>query len=196
MPLLFDDDQLASVLHLDSVDESQAEQARNRAASYFRVELGVEFASTTTTLTKRIPRTRTYQELTKPLTSVSSVTVDGAALTVTTDYEVTDHGVECPDGFGQYLTTDGNWCTLAIAHVGGFATIPAELREWGLILAAQAYGVGAAPGVRSISVDGVTETYADAASTAEGFALPADVMRALRSKYGSGRRMGGSVLLR
>lgn len=196
MPVLFDDADLAAVLHLDEVDETFALKARSRAENYLRVELGVEFASAETTLTKRIPRTRTYQALTGPLSSVTSVTVDGSALTVTTDYEMTEHGIECPDGFGQYLTTDGNWCTLVVVYVAGFAAVPAELRDWGLVLGAQAYGVGAAPGVRSISVDGVTETYADAASSADGIALPKDVLRSLRARYGSGRRMSGSVLLR
>lgn len=196
MPRLFDDDQLASVLHLDSLTDAYAEQARIRAEQFFRLELGVEFNQATTTLTKRVPRTRTYQALTNPLSSVTSVTVDGDALTVTTDYEMTDTGIVCPSGFGQYLTTDGDWCTLAVAHVAGFSTIPADLRQWGLVLAAQAYGAGTTPGVRSVSVDGVTETYSDGASSAEGVTLPDDVLRALRAKYGTGRRMTGSPLIR
>jgi hypothetical protein len=196
MPTLFDDGQLANTLHLDSVEAAYALRAHSRAEHYLRVELGVEFGSAPRTLTKRIPRTRTYQALTGPLASVTSVTVDGVALTAGTHYEVTDRGIACPGGFGQGLATDGDWCTLVAVYVAGFAIIPGELREWALVLGAQAYGVGAAPGVRSISVEGVTETYADSASSAEGISLPDDVLKALRARYGSGRRLTGSVLIR
>lgn len=193
---LFTDAQLAAALKLPTVDAGQAGVARQRATDYLRTELGVEFANGSITLSRRVPRGLVYQQLSGPLTSITSVTVDGAALTVTTDYEQTRFGVACPNGFGQYLTTEGDWCTLVVVYAAGFSTIPSELTTWGLVLAAQAYA-GPLPGVKSssISVDGVSEaaTY-DAAGA--GVGLPDQVMRGLRAKYGSGRRLAGSVLVR
>jgi hypothetical protein len=196
MATLFTDAQLADALRVSTVDATQAYRAHARAMDYLRLELGVELASANTTLTRRVPRGRAFQRLSTPLTSITSVTVNGSALTVTTDYEATDVGVSCPGGFGKYLTGDADWCTLVVVYVAGFSTVPSELTEAGLILGAMAYS-GPAPGVKSstVSVDGVQEAVSYD-MTSDGFGLPEGMLKGLRARYGTGRRQFGSVLVR
>lgn len=188
---LFDLTQLASHLQMD-LDTATATLARARAENYLRTQLRVEFAPTSLTLARRVPVGLTSLRLTGPMVSVESVTVDGAALTAVADFEVTERGVSCPLGFGQYVTSGAEWCSLAIAYTAGFTAIPGELVDWGLYLAGLAYARGAQPGVRSISVDGVSESYQDGAAAVE---LPESVLRDLRRRY-AGRAGIGSVLIR
>lgn len=192
---LFDLTELASYLQED-LDTASATLARSRAENYLTAELGVDFTNDERTLTRRVPRTLNWQRLNGPLDSVESVTVDTVALTVVDDYEVTQAGVICPAGFGQDVTTATDWCTLVIAYTNGYTTIPGELHDWGLYLAGVAYARGGAPGVRSISVDGVTETYSDDAPGSTALVLPKDVLKSLKARYGSASRVFGSVLLR
>lgn len=193
---LVTDAQLANQLHLSSVDPTFAERARSLATSYLRVELGVEFGRAERTLTKRVPVSLTQVRLPGPLVSVSTVTVDESDLAELTDWEATATGVACPRGFGQYVTNGATWCDLEVTYTAGFTTTPPELADWATYLAGVAYTRLANPGVRSISVDGVSESYADDASTPSGVALDESILRGLRARYGSGRRLTGSVLVR
>lgn len=189
---LFTDDDLAAALRVTTVDEAAAAIARARATDYLRLELGVEFTSATRTVTERLPRSREWLALPGPITSVTSVTVDGDALTAVDDFEVTDRGIVCPGGFGPAadLTTAADWCSVVVVYVGGFTTIPTELATWGKYLGMLAYA-GPRPGVRSTTVGGFSESYTDGAAASVG--LPADVLKSLRAKYGTGRRLFGSV---
>lgn len=196
MPDLFSLYDLASRMQKD-LDTATATQARIRATNYLRLELAVEFDPTALVLVERMSRWTTYVRLSGPLTSVESVTVDGTALAIPGDYEVTRRGVSLPQGLGS---GDTEFVALEVAYTAGFATIPSELADWGMYLGALAYDELAKVGVAStaIAVDGVSEqvTYTDDNDAGDAIALPEAVLRNLRHKYGSGRPRAGTVRVR
>jgi hypothetical protein len=188
---LFELADLASFLQQD-VDQATATLVRQRAEDYLRVELGVEFGQAERTWTGRVRATATTIVLPGPIASVASVTVDGTALGAT-DWEWTDKGVEAAYGFGYYATTD--WVTVAVAYTGGLATVPSELEQWGIYLAALSYRQGPLTGVAQETVGGVFTTNHTEVVAGGGMVLPDHVLRSLRSKYGAGRRLVGTVAL-
>ena len=102
---LFEDTDLAAHLQVDSLDTAVAERAIARAENYLRAELGVEFESAERTLTERVPATATFQQLAKPLTSITTVSVNSVELGVDL-WEATSAGVRCAGGFGAGLATE------------------------------------------------------------------------------------------
>ena len=188
---LFELADLASYLQQD-LDQATATLARQRAEDYLRVELGVEFGQAERTWTGRVRSTTTAVVLPGPIASVESVTVDGVALGVT-DWEWTDRGIEADYGLGYHAVTD--WVTVTVAYTGGFAAVPSELTQWGIYLAALSYRQGPLPGVAQETVGGVFTTNHPEVVTGGGMLLPEHVLRSLRSKYGTGRRMVGTVAL-
>jgi hypothetical protein len=200
---LFELTELASYMQQD-LDTASATLARSKATNYLRSALGVEFTEASRTLTERIPAGLTYQRLPGPLVSVESVEVEGTALVALTDYEVTRRGIVCPDGFGYGLTA--TWVTLEVTCTAGFTDpLPAgheDLHDAAIHLAGLAYLTSPKPGLKSATttIDDYTEseTYAVSADTATRDAMALDdvTMRALRSRYGSGRPLAGTVLLR
>jgi len=188
---LFELADLASFLQQD-LDQATATLARQRAEDYLRVELGVEFGTAERTWTGRVRAGDTTVTLPGPITSVTSVTVNGTALGAT-DWEWTDRGVEAAYGFGYYATTD--WVTVAVTYAGGFATVPSELEQWGIYLAALSYRQGPLPGVAQETVGGVFTTNHTEVVKGGGMVLPEGALRSLRARYGTGRRLVGTVVL-
>lgn len=197
---LFELTDLGSYLQVAALDTNAAALARTRAEDYLRDELGVEFTNAARVHTARVPASRTFQRLSTPLDAVASVTANGVTLTEGTHWERTTTGVTCPAGFGRGpadLSTDlGDWCDLVINYTSGWATPPSDLVGWGIYLAATAMSLGPTPAVVQQSAGPFAVTVDRATAAAGGLSLPADVLRALRAKYGSGRRLTGTVSLR
>lgn len=191
---LFELTDLAAYLQQD-LDTATATEARTQATNYLRRELGVEFTSASRVLNDRVASWVTYAHLIGPLTSVESVSINGDELTLTqdTDYERTRRGVICPAGFGSQV--DGDYVDLTIVYTAGFATVPDDLRDAGLQLAATSY-LRPKPGVRSTSTQiddyQVREDYSEDAGGAV-VALDPATLRDLRSIYGARKPRAGSV---
>lgn len=177
------------------LDTATATEARTQATNYLRREIGVEFTQASRVHSDRVASWSTYAHLVAPLVSVESVSVNGDESTLTqgTDYERTRRGVICPAGFGSQV--DGDYVDLTIVYTGGFATVPDDLRDAGMQLAAMAY-LRPKPGVRSTSTQmddySVREDYTDEAGGAV-VALDPATLRDLRSIYGARKPRAGSV---
>lgn len=165
-------------------DPEVARMAIFRAESYLASELGCRFGASTVTETFRIGVGVTFQRLPAPLLDVAIVEVDGAELVEVDQWERIRIGVVCPDGFGQDIATTATQCDLTITYTAGYAPVPAELRNWGIHLAAMAYARGPMPGAKSMALDGVSESFDSLIS------LPESILRPLRARYGSRRKTG------
>ena len=161
-------------------DVEDARIAIDWAEGYLSGELGCRFGLGSVSETFRVSVGAAFQPLPVPLLDVTAVSVDGAALVEVTQWERTRTGVVCPDGFGQDVTTGATVCDLTVSYQAGYAAIPGELRSWGAHLAGLAYTRGPMPGAKSVSVDGVSESFDPA------LGLDPVILRSLRNRYGRG----------
>lgn len=191
---------LEALLQTTITDAVAADAARTRAENYLRDQLGVEFTSAARTFAGRVPASRTFQRLSTPLDAVASVTVDGTALVEGTDWERTASGVACPGGFARgtaaSTATLADWCDLTIAYTSGWATPPDDIKDWGVYLGAKALQMGPTPGVVQQTAGPFSVTVDQDSAPAGGLSLPPDILRSLRAKYGTGRRLTGSTSIR
>lgn len=191
---LFTLEDLATFLQVD-LDTASATRARSQAETYLRAHLPVELTRETRTHTERVPRACTAVLLRGPIVSVTTVTVDGTELAAG-DWEQTRRGLTCADGFGQYLPDGQAWCELSVTYEGGFDTVPSDLTDWGLWLAAAAYTRAPGGAVQQQAIGGVSASYGSPVM-AEAMRLPGDVLRALQRTYGRATpTAAGSVPIR
>lgn len=192
---LFAIEDLGAMLQVADIDTAAATRARSQAETYLRTHLAVEFALEERTHTERVPRATTSTRLRGPLVAVTSVTADGTELDATL-WTRTRAGVACPGGFGQELTTEGDWCDLAITYEAGFATVPTDLADWGLWLAVAALTRPPGGAVAQQAVGAVSANYGSAAPV-DALRLPGDILRTLQRTYGRATpAMVGSVDIR
>lgn len=113
---------------------------------------GIE--STTYTHTLLINSDQTIRLPQRPVTAVTSVTIDGTVLTSGTDYDW--------DGLSYMIALDGytpadDVFTASVVYVAGYASVPADVKAATLSVGAALYN--GAPGVTSESIDDYRVSY-------------------------------------
>ena len=194
---LFELTELASWVQSD-LDTATATLCRESATSYLQDELGVRFAEDTATITYTPRWDECWIDLPVPTTAVSQVDVDGTTL-ASDDYKKVDNRLYRRVGWGgsrwgvddrfAYRSSDDDYVTVDVTLTYGFtdATVPNELKTWGLILASQAYQLAPSLNRQSVRLDDYAETFATGGDlVAVGIGLPPKVLGKLKSRYGRG----------
>ena len=187
---LFPLDALETVI--GPLDEERAERARARAESYLHGELAIELGEQSRTVSGRVRAVDREYLLRGPIVSVESVTVDDVAVPAA-DWEITDRGIWCANGFGRTATAE--WVALEVTYTGGLASADSDLAEWGVYLAILAYQLDPIAGVAQQTVGGVFTTIQPDIVKAGNVVLPDHALRALKWRYGDGRRVVRTVAL-
>lgn len=106
-----------------------------------------EFESTSRNFSKLIEyETDKIEVKAYPVSTVSSVTIDGVAQTVTTDYLKIERGI--------LLASPICYNTVAFTYTGGLATIPKDLERAALLQTAYEYQRKDSIGLQTVSSDG------------------------------------------
>lgn len=120
-----------------------------------------------------------------PVIGVTSVTVDGVAVT---DHELFDGALLRPAGWAG---------TVQVTYRVGYAAPPAQLATWSCVLASQALsmieevGTLGSGGVSSVAVDDYRKAWANGGED-NGYSLPRRVEEALRHEFATGAHVTGT----
>lgn len=172
-------------------ETTQAQAWLDDATAFLQAELGQLIEAGTATYTTRHYGCGPIRLPQQPVTEVTTVLVDDVA---TTDFDFVDQELWIPARRGSLYTFDEfddrqPYADVTITFDYGYATIPAELKAWCCVLAAQVRdaslgGTLGAPRVRSEEIDDYSVTYVTDGSTA--MSLPGEVLERLRARYGAG----------
>lgn len=172
----------------DGTETTQAQAWLDDATAFLQAELGQLIEAGTATYTTRYFGCGPIRLPQQPVTEVTTVLVDDVA---TTDFEFVDQLLYLSSRWqtDDFIVDPDTYVDLTITFDYGYATVPAELKAWCCVLAAQIRdaslgGTLGAPRVRSEEIDDYSVTYVTDGSTA--LALPAEVLERLRARYGAG----------
>lgn len=194
---LFSESELQTWLDDSTITTAQYNLAYEVAVGYLEGEVGVKLASQSDTITYTPRWDEQWVDLPVPTTSVTSVTVDGTALS-SSDWTRVDNRIFRSAGWGgaaskekrfAYRTSDDEYVPVVVELTHGFAdgSAPAEFKTWGLILASQALKLADKVGVQSERIDDYSVTFATGAAQAQGtVGIPAAALGMLRGRYGRG----------
>ena len=157
----------------DSGDASLA-QAVTLSCGLVTAYTGQLIESATYTHTLLIGTDRTIRLPQRPVTAVTSVTIDGTLLTADTDWDW--DGVSPSIALDGYTLDAEEW-TAVVVYTAGYASVPADVKAATLSVAAAIYA--GAPGVTSESIDDYRVTY----ETSRGAGGLNDYERAILKKY-------------
>lgn len=157
----------------DSGDASLA-QAVTLSCGLVTAYTGQLIESATYTHTLLIGTDRTIRLPQRPVTAVTSVTIDGTLLTADTDWDW--DGVSPSIALDGYTLDAEEW-TAVVVYTAGYASVPADVKAATLSVAAAIYA--GAPGVTSESIDDYRVTY----ETSRGAGGLNDYERAILRKY-------------
>ncbi len=146
---------LATYLQITySAGDTALAQAVTLACGLVTGYTGQGIESTTYTHTLLINSDQTIRLPQRPVTAVTSVTIDGTVLTSGTDYDW--------DGLSYMIALDGytpadDVFTASVVYVAGYASVPADVKAATLSVGAALYN--GAPGVTSESIDDYRVSY-------------------------------------
>lgn len=175
-----------------ATEVQQASAFLGDATAFLQAEIGQLITSGTATFTTRV-RENPIRLPQQPVTSVTTVLVDGEA---TTDFEFVDQELWVPARRGHLYSfniDDAAYVDVTVTFNYGYATVPADLKSWCIVLASQSMdaakgGSLGAPRVQSEQIDDYSVTYVTNGSS---MTLPPDVLSRLRSRYGAGAYVTG-----
>jgi hypothetical protein len=156
---LFELTDLAAYLQQD-IDTASATIARTMATGVITGYTNQLIESATYTHLLPINADRTLRLPQRPVTAVTSVTVDGSALTVDTDWDW--------NGYGDLIVLDGwspsnedEW-QATVVYTAGHATVPDDITAVALSVAGRLFN--ATPGLVSEAIDDYRAQYAAGAA--------------------------------
>lgn len=176
---LFDLDDLAAYLQQD-IDTATATVTRTMTTGVITGFTNQLIEAATYTHLLPINADRTIRLPQRPVTAVTSVTVDGTALTTDTDWDW--------DGISDLIVFDGwtpsedtDW-QATVVYTAGYATVPDDVTAVALSVAGRLYN--ATPGLVSESIDDYRAQYA--AAVAVGLAdHEKQILRRYKQRLGS-----------
>lgn len=176
----------------DAPQTIQAQAHLDDATAWLQAELGQLIEAGTATYTTRA-HCNPIRLPQQPVTDVTTVLVDGEA---TTDFEFVDQELWIPARRGELYSFDifdRPYADVTVTFDYGYATVPADLKGWCCVLAAQALDAAAggwlgSPRVRSEQIDDYSVTYV---TDGTAMSLPAEVLERLRARYGAGVYVSG-----
>lgn len=136
---------------------------------------GQNIESATYTHTLPIGPDRTIRLPQRPVTAVTSVTIDGTLLTSGTDYDW--DGLSPQIALDGYTPADDDVFTASVVYVAGYASVPADVKAATLSIGAALYN--GAPGVTSESIDDYRVSY----ETSRGAGGMNDYERSILKRY-------------
>lgn len=176
-----------------AAQEAQATALLGDATAYLQAELGQLIEAGTATYTTRWRGESPIHLPQQPVTVVSAVTVDGAALAAAS-FDFIDQELHLAHRRG--ITDFGErtpYVDVTVTFNYGYAVVPAELKGWTCILASQLMSAAAGgslgiPSVQSHQIDDFSETFVTDGTT---MSLPPVVLERLRARYGAGAYVTG-----
>lgn len=163
-----------------ATDSTKMQTALKVASAAVRDAAGAVIGAVTSTLTLNALHD-TFLPLPGPITAVSSVTVNGAAVTA---YTIEDGG----------LSLDGGWGAgdISVTFTHGLPTVPDDIVDLTCNLAIAwlnhaALGAGSTAGLESVRIDDAAESYTDeAAGQVSPVFIPAVTRAWLAARFGGG----------